>query len=132
MNRLLLLALLLGAAAAARAETMLSTTPSAGSTQTVPSPAAPPDESPLLTEFSGRFRAPSNQLTALRQRGVSWTEIGNAMSIADRSGRPFADVVGLRNQGLEWNAIAQNFGLQPETVQDDVRDINARVSDFQV
>lgn len=98
---------------------------------TATTPSAPlPDESPLVNEFAGRFNVPAEEISSLRQRGVGWTELGSALSIAQRSSRPLQEVVGARAAGVEWNVVAQRFGVAPGMVDDDVRFLSLRVIDF--
>jgi hypothetical protein len=89
-----------------------------------------PDEGPLINEFSVRFNVGAGDIAALRQRGVGWTELGNALSIAQRSGRPLQEVVNSRAAGTEWDVVAQRFGVLPGMVDEDVRFLSQRVIDF--
>jgi hypothetical protein len=57
------------------------------------------------------------QVMALHGRGYSYEDIAIAANIAARSGRPLTDVVTLRDQRMEWPAIASQYGIPAAEIE---------------
>jgi uncharacterized protein (DUF433 family) len=61
--------------------------------------------------LASHFGLTHQQVMDLNARGYSYEDIATAANLAARSGRPLSDVVALRDQKMEWTAIATQIGL---------------------
>lgn len=62
------------------------------------------------------FGVDRSQVMQLRQAGWMWGDIYLMANIARMSGRPIMDVVSLRSQGMDWNAIATQFNISAAAI----------------
>jgi hypothetical protein len=67
--------------------------------------------------LASHFGLTHQQVMDLHGRGYSYEDIATAANIAVRSGRPLADVTALRDQRMEWPAIASQLGVATADVQ---------------
>ncbi|MBI3565374.1 MAG: hypothetical protein HY079_09280 [Elusimicrobia bacterium] len=70
-----------------------------------------PSESRAQT-LADEYKVPLADVQGLRDKGLGWGEIGNALAIAQKSGKPLSDVMKLRDSGMGWGQIAQKYGFK--------------------
>ena len=70
-----------------------------------------PSEHLMHSVIAGYFGLTHQQVMDLASRGYSYEEIATAANIAARSGRPLAEVVAMRDQHMEWPAIATHYSV---------------------
>lgn len=65
-----------------------------------------------LEKLSSEFGVTEARLVELREKGMGWGEIGHALAIAQKSGKPLDDVLKLRESGMGWGEIAKQYGFK--------------------
>lgn len=65
-----------------------------------------------LEKLSAEFGVTEARLVELREKGMGWGEIGHALAIAQKSGKPLDDVLKLRESGMGWGEIAKQYGFK--------------------
>lgn len=61
--------------------------------------------------LADRYGIGSKEVEAAAARGLPWMDLLIAANAASRSGSPFLQVVGLRGEGLSWQAVEKRVGL---------------------
>jgi len=61
--------------------------------------------------IASHFGLTHQQVMDLHGRGYSYEDIATAANISARSGRSLSDVIALRDQRMEWPAIASQYGM---------------------
>jgi hypothetical protein len=76
--------------------------------------------------IASHFGLTHQQVMDLHGKGYTYEEIATAANIASRSGRPLSDVVALRDQRMEWPAIASQYGVAQSDLATTSRVMGAR------
>lgn len=76
-----------------------------------------------LHQIAADYDVQVSQIEDLRDKGWSWNEIGNAMSVSKRSGQPLDQIVGERDSGRSWDQISQGYGFRFKDVKGDARHV---------
>ncbi|MBI4375397.1 MAG: hypothetical protein HY549_03005 [Elusimicrobia bacterium] len=83
----------------------------------------PGTTSPEMSELARNYNVQESEILNLRDKGWSWNEIGNALAISKRSGRPMQEVVNQRDSGVGWNQIASQYGFKFSEVSREARQV---------
>jgi hypothetical protein len=76
---------------------------------------------PTLTELAATYNAQPADIHGLRDKGWSWNEIGDALAVSKRSGRPLQEIVAQRDSGMSWNQISERYGFKFTDVSAEAR-----------
>jgi hypothetical protein len=67
----------------------------------------------VVSEMGLYFSLGENQISVLRRKGFSWSEIYYMALISKQSGKNINDIAALRSQGLGWGVVAKRIGVHP-------------------
>jgi len=70
-----------------------------------------PAEHLMHSVLASYFGLTHQQVMDLHGRGYGYEDIATAANLAARSGRPLTDVIAMRDQRMEWIAIASQYGV---------------------
>lgn len=76
-----------------------------------PPPATRPSAS-KVDELAAKYKVPAAEVQGLRDKGLGWGEINNALAIARKAGQPVSAIMALRDSGMGWGLIAQKYGFK--------------------
>lgn len=57
------------------------------------------------------YEVSSDEIMRLHDRGLSWKEVRQALFIAEQSGRPLDEIVGLKESGMDFDDIAERYDV---------------------
>lgn len=63
--------------------------------------------------LSDLFGVHAEDLDKMIAQGLTWRQLGLALTLADYTGADMHSIISLRQQKLSWSEIAHNFGLEP-------------------
>ena len=69
------------------------------------------DDAKKAGELASRYKVEEKDIRDLRDKGMGWGEVDNALAIAERSGKPLSEIMKLRESGMGWGKIARQYGF---------------------
>ncbi len=91
--------------------------------------AAPGGEERFTAVVALQYRVSGAKIAALRAKGTAWYDIAQAVVLADKTGKPMKVVLWLKESGLSWADISLKFGLDPDQVSAEARDLSRLAPD---
>ncbi len=64
-----------------------------------------------LARVAAVYNAQESDVLDLRAKGWSWSELGDALAVSKRAGRPLQEIVAERDAGMSWSRIAAKHGF---------------------
>ena len=86
--------------------------------------AAAPGDSQVAA-FAAQYGVTQQDVMSWRHKGMGWGELGIAFAIAEKSGKPMADIIYQRESGEVWGAIAKSLGFKLKDVRERAKAIAA-------
>jgi hypothetical protein len=72
-------------------------------------------------KLSKEFGVSEDEVQALRDRGMGWSDVRRSLSISQKSGKPASEIADLRDSGMSWNDISQRYGLTESSTSSEQR-----------
>lgn len=63
-------------------------------------------------KLASEFGVSKNEVNDLRQRGLGWGEVRQALTLSRDSGKPVEDIVRMHDDGKSWDEIAKQEGVK--------------------
>lgn len=63
-------------------------------------------------KLADKYQVPLSSVQGLRDKGLGWGEINNALAISRKSGQPLSEIMKLRESGMGWGQIARKYGFK--------------------
>lgn len=76
-----------------------------------------------LNSMAQSYNVQEQDIRDLRDKGWSWNEIGSALAVSKRSGKPLPEVVADRDEGRSWPQIAEKNGFRFSEVSGEAKKI---------
>lgn len=74
-------------------------------------PATPRRVHRRASRLADEYDVSSDEVMRLHDRGLSWKEVRHTLFIAEQSGRPVDEIVGLKESGVDWDDIATRYNV---------------------
>lgn len=81
------------------------------------------DRDNRLGSMASNYNVQEQDIKDLREKGWSWNEIGSALAVSKRSGKPLTEIVADRDAGQSWPQISEKNGFRFSEVSGEAKRI---------